>query len=176
MNKKALATFLAAVSCIAAPVTAFAAEESTQEISAVLSMEPTYTVTIPATVNMGNDGTSVDVTAADVENLQEGQKISVTIAGTNYYRNQLVLEADRELVDVNHARTLRYQIINEAGETIETTGQDTATGSEVVSFTGNETKQYQIKPVIVDENRDRLVAGVPYTGSITFGIALAEAE
>ena len=43
-------------------------------------------------------------------------------------------------------------------------------------FTGNETKQYQIKPVIVDENRDRLVAGVPYTGSITFGIALAEAE
>ncbi|MBS6676350.1 MAG: hypothetical protein KH330_01175 [Clostridiales bacterium] len=176
MNKKALATFLAAVSCIAAPVTALAAEESTQEISAVLSMEPTYTVTIPATVNMGNDGTSVDVTAADVENLQEGQKISVTIAGTNYYRNQLVLEADRELVDVNHARTLRYQIINEAGETIETTGQDTATGSEVVSFTGNETKQYQIKPVIVDENRDRLVAGVPYTGSITFGIALAEAE
>ena len=168
MNKKALATFLAAVSCIAAPVTALAAEESTQEISAVLSMEPTYTVTIPATVNMGNDGTSVDVTAADVENLQEGQKISVTIAGTNYYRNQLVLEADRELVDVNHARTLRYQIINEAGETIETTGQDT--------FTGNETKQYQIKPVIVDENRDRLVAGVPYTGSITFGIALAEAE
>ena len=31
MNKKALATFLAAVSCIAAPVTALAAEESTQE-------------------------------------------------------------------------------------------------------------------------------------------------
>lgn len=177
MNKKALATFLAAVSCIAAPVTALAAEgSSTQEISAVLSMEPTYTVTIPATVNMGNDGTSVDVTASEVENLQDSQKISVTIAGTSYYRNQLVLEADKDLVDVNHARTLRYQIINEAGETIETTGQDTAVGSEVVSFTGNETKQYQIKPVIVDENRDRLVAGVPYTGSITFGITLAEAE
>ncbi len=177
MNKKALATFLAAVSCIAAPVTALAAEgSSTQEISAVLSMEPTYTVTIPATVNMGNDGTSVDVTASEVENLQDSQKISVTIAGTSYYRNQLVLEADKDLVDVNHARTLRYQIINEAGEIIETTGQDTAVGSEVVSFTGNETKQYQIKPVIVDENRDRLVAGVPYTGSITFGITLAEAE
>lgn len=175
MKKKVLATFLAAVSCMAMSVTAMAAE-STQEISAVLTADPTYTVTIPATVNMGNDGTTVDVTASEVENLAEGQKISVTIAGTNYYRNQLVLEADRDLVDVNHARTLRYQIISEDGEVIETTGQDTATGSEVVSFTGNETKQYQIKPVIVDANKDRLVAGVPYTGSITFGIELADAE
>lgn len=175
MKKKVIAVFLAAVSCMAVSVTAMASE-STQEISAVLTADPTYTVTIPATVNMGNDGTTVDVTASEVENLAEGQKISVTIAGTNYFRNQLVLEADRDLVDVNHARTLRYQIISEDGEVIETTGQDTATGSEVVSFTGNETKQYQIKPVIVDANRDRLVAGVPYTGSITFGIELADAE
>ena len=175
MKKKVIAVFLAAVSCMAMSVTAMASE-STQEISAVLTADPTYTVTISATVNMGNDGATVGVTASEVENLAEGQKISVTIAGTNYFRNQLVLEADRDLVDVNHARTLRYQIISEDGEVIETTGQDTATGSEVVSFTGNETKQYQIKPVIVDANRDRLVAGVPYTGSITFGIELADAE
>ena len=175
MKKKVIAVFLAAVSCMAMSVTAMASE-STQEISAVLTADPTYTVTIPATVNMGNDGTTVDVTASEVENLAEGQKISVTIAGTNYFRNQLVLEADRDLVDVNHASTLRYQIISEDGEVIETTGQDTATGSEVVSFTGNETNQYQIKTVMVDANRDRLVAGVPYTGSITFGIELADAE
>ena len=175
MKKKVLAVFLAAVSCMAMSVTAMAAE-STQKISAVLTADPTYTVTIPATVNMGNDGTTVDVTASEVENLAEGQRISVTIAGTNYFRNQLVLEADRDFVDVNHARTLRYQIISEDGEVIETTGQDTATGSRVVSFTGNETKQYQIKPVIVDANKDRLVVGVPYTGSITFGIEIADAE
>lgn len=175
MKKKVLAVFLAAVSCMAMSVTAMAAE-STQKISVVLTADPTYTVTIPATVNMGNNGTTVDVTASEVENLSEGQRISVTIAGTNYFRNQLVLEADRDFVDVNHARTLRYQIISEDGEVIETTGQDTATGSEVVSFTGNETKQYQIKPVIVDANKDRLVVGVPYTGSITFGIEIADAE
>ena len=34
----------------------------------------------------------------------------------------------------------------------------------------------QIKPVIVDANKDRLVVGVPYTGSITFGIEIADAE
>ena len=117
MKKKVLAVFLAAVSCMAMSVTAMAAE-STQKISAVLTADPTYTVTIPATVNMGNDGTTVDVTASEVENLAEGQRISVTIAGTNYFRNQLVLEADRDFVDVNHARTLRYQIISEDGEVI----------------------------------------------------------
>lgn len=175
MKKKFLAAFLAAVSCLAMSVPAMAAE-STQEISAVLTADPTYTVTIPATVSMGNDGTAVDVTASDVKNLADGQKISVTIAGTSYFRNQLVLEADKNLVDAGSLNTLRYQIINEDGEVIETTGQDTATGSEVVSFSGNETKQYQIRPVIVDANRDRLVAGIPYTGSITFGIELVDAE
>lgn len=171
MKKKVLAVFLAAVSCMAMSVTAMAAE-STQKISAVLTADPTYTVTIPATVNMGNDGTTVDVTASEVENLAEGQRISVTIAGTNYFRNQLVLEADRDFVDVNHARTLRYQIISEDGEVIETTGQDTATGSEVVSFTGNETKQYQIKPVIAG----RYEYDVEYTGCIMFGIEVTDAE
>lgn len=53
MKKKVIAVFLAAVSCMAMSVTAMASE-STQEISAVLTADPTYTVTIPATVNMGN--------------------------------------------------------------------------------------------------------------------------
>ena len=38
--------------------------------------------------------------AEDVENLQEGQKISVTIAGTSYYRNQLVVERQTERMSV----------------------------------------------------------------------------
>ena len=50
-EEEILAAFLAAVSCMAMSVTAMAAE-STQEISAVLTADPTYTVTIPATVNM----------------------------------------------------------------------------------------------------------------------------
>ena len=110
--------------------------------------------------------------AEDVENLQEGQKISVTIAGTSYYRNQLVVEADREDVSAGNVRQLRYQIISDDGELIETTGQDTAVGKEVVSFSGNETRQYQIKPL----STEFLERGVDYKGSITFGIAVVDAE
>ena len=122
-----------------------------------------YTVTIPQTVTMGNEGTTVDVVASDVKNLSDGQKISVTIAGTSAYNDQMVLEAD-----TSPSTSIRYQIINEAGETIETNASTGAVGvgKEVVSFTEDGTKQYQIKPVIAG----RYEYGVEYTGSITFGI------
>ena len=116
MKKKGLAVLLAAVSCLAVPVTAMA-EEAEQTITVNLTADPTYTVTIPSSVSMDQNGTAVDVVAEDVENLQEGQKISVTIAGTSYYRNQLVVEADREDVSAGKVRQLRYQIISDDGET-----------------------------------------------------------
>ena len=70
--------------------------------------------------------------------------------------------------------SLRYQIISDDGELIETNASTGAAGvgKEVVSFTENGTKQYQIKPVI----SGRYEYGVAYTGSITFGIEVADAE
>ena len=97
MRKRITAAILTAAMCMAMPLTAFAAEDTVsqdQEISAVLTADPSYTVTIPASVSMGNEGTTVDVTAENVENIPEGRKISVTIAGTSAYRNQMVLEGD----------------------------------------------------------------------------------
>lgn len=166
MKKKILAAILAGTMCMAMPVGVFAAENQSQDISATLTADPSYTVTIPATVTMGNEGTSVDVTASDVKNLPKGNKISVTIAGTSYFRNQMVLEAA-----TSPRTSIRYQIISEAGETIETKGTaNEANGKEVVAFTENGTKQYQILPVI----EGRFEYGVPYTGSITFGISVTE--
>lgn len=172
MKKKIIAVFLAAVSCLAVPVTAMA-EETEQAITVNLTADPTYTVTIPASVTMDREGTSVDVTAENVENLPEGQKISVTIAGTSYFRDNLVLETSEEVAPT-HSKYLRYQIISDENELIETDGtlDLTAVGKEVVSFTEDGTKQYQIKPVITDY----VETGVDYTGSITFGIAVADAE
>ena len=70
--------------------------------------------------------------------------------------------------------SLRYQIISEDGELIETNASTGAVGvgKEVVSFTGNETKQYQIKPVIAG----RYEYDVEYTGCIMFGIEVTDAE
>lgn len=62
--------------------------------------------------------------------------------------------------------------ISEDGELIETNASTGAVGvgKEVVSFTENGTKQYQIKPVIAG----RYEYGVAYTGSITFGISVED--
>ena len=162
MRRKMIAAVMAAVTCLAFTMVSMA-EEAGQDITVVLTAEPEYTVTIPQTVTMGNEGTTVDVVASDVKNLSDGQKISVTIAGTSAYNDQMVLEAA-----TSPRTSIRYQIINEAGETIETNASTGAVGvgKEVVSFTEDGTKQYQIKPVIAG----RYEYGVEYTGSITFGI------
>lgn len=166
MKKRVLGIILGAMVTMAMSVTAFANENQSQELSVTLTAEPSYTVTIPASINMGNEGATVDVEATDIENLPEGNRVSVTIAGTDYYRNQMVLEAN-----TTPRTSLRYQIISESGEVLETTGQANQTvGKEVVSFTEDGTKQYQIRPVI----SGRFEYGVAYTGSITFGIAITE--
>ena len=54
---------------------------------------------------------------------------------------------------------------------IETTGDDTATGKELASFTGNGTVTYKVKPVLGTTNQN-LEPGVSYTGTMTFGIGL----
>lgn len=167
MFRKAFTTIVCCALLLSTAAVSFSAEE--QNISCTLTAEPTYTVTIPASVTMGNEGTTVDVVAEDVENLPEGKKISVTIEGTDYFRDQMVLECK----DTSPITSIRYQIINEAGETIETNASTGAecVGKEVVSFTEDGTKQYQILPVIAG----RYEYGVAYTGSITFGIAVTDA-
>ena len=170
MKKRIIALSMIAAMSAALPGTALAAETSQeQQISVTLTAEPEYTVTIPASVSMGNEGTYVDVTADEITNLPEGKKISVTIAGTDKYNDQMVVEAQ-----TSPRTSLRYQIISDDGELIETNASTGAAGvgKEVVSFTGNGTKQYQIKPVI----SGRYEYGVAYTGSITFGIEVADAE
>ena len=76
--------------------------------------------------------------------------------------------------DTSPRTTLRYQIISDDGELIETNASTGASGvgKEVLSFTENATKQYQIKPVI----GGRYEYGVAYTGSITFGIEVTDEE
>ena len=138
------------------------------EFSYEMKNDPTYTVTIPSSVAIDKDGSQVEITASNVANL-DSQKVSVTIAGTNYYRNQMVLEGKDEN---GRNSVMRYQIITEDGETIETTGNDTATGKELASFTENGTAEYTVKPIVLPSTK----TNVSYTGSMTYGIALVDAE
>ena len=67
MKKRIIALSMIAAMSAALPGTALAAETSQeQQISVTLTAEPEYTVTIPASVSMGNEGTYVDVTADEI--------------------------------------------------------------------------------------------------------------
>ncbi|MGI6009999.1 MAG: hypothetical protein ACOX8H_00695 [Ruminococcus sp.] len=170
MKKRMIAILATGIMCMAMPMTAFA-EEANQEITATLTADPTYSVTIPASVSMGNEGTAVDVTASEVANLPEGQKISVTFEGTDDFMNQTILQPADSSTTYPQSE-LCYQIISENGTTIETNFANgtNGAGQEVVSFTEDGTKQYTIKPVLEGD----FEYGVEYSGSIIFGIGLTE--
>lgn len=155
---------LGAMSVSAASVNQDSTEALGTEFTFEYKNDPTYTVTIPSAVVITKDGTQMNITAEDVADL-DNQKISVTIAGTDQYRNQMVLQGQTE----SGPRTsMRYQIVKEDGSVIETTGgKDEVVGMELASFTEDGTVGLTVLPVIVN-----LQKGVTYTGSMTYGIEL----
>lgn len=131
--------------------------------------DPAYTVSIPAAVTMTKEGSEVEITAENVADL-DGKRISVTIAGTDKYRNQMLLEG--KTAEGRNA-SLRYQFIMPDETVIETTGgKDQVNGAELASFTEDGSVSFTVKPVLSASSAT--VKGVTYTGSITYGIGLAD--
>lgn len=131
--------------------------------------EPTYTVTIPTSLTLSDEGTALEIKASDVKNM-DGKKVSVTINGTNYFRNQMVLKGTTS--KSSYSSTMRYQLIAADGTVIETTGTDTATGAELAAFTEDGTVTYTAKPVA--STMTNIETGVEYSGTMTFGISVTE--
>ena len=171
--KKTLAMLLAAAAMTTVavqPAAAASAEAPGTQWTFELKNDPTYTITIPAAVTMTREGTKVDVIAENVANL-DGQRISVTIAGTDAYRNQMVMSG----VNAKGMRkSLRYSITTASGERIETFGEGKdILGKELASFTEDGTVSFTVAPVISAlEEGSSSYKGVTYTGSMTYGIEL----
>lgn len=175
MNCKKMILAVAAcaiLGCSGVPCTVFAedAGETTTEFTYVKQNDPTFTVSIPSTLSLSDEGTPLEITASDVAYLGD-KHVSVTIAGTNYFRNQMVLTGNTS--KPSYSQVLRYQLISEDGTVIETTGTDTVSGREIASFTDNGTVTYIAKPVSSGAGIN-IEPGVSYTGTMTFGIGLTE--
>lgn len=174
MKKKKTIAFMLAV-CSLAATTAISAsaasydQNSTENIGTEWTFElkndPTYTVTIPSAIEMSKTGTQVDIDCENVANL-DGQRISVTIAGTDAYKDQMVLEGKTE----SGRKSLRYSITTAAGEYIETNLTTSAVGKELASFTENGTTSFTVAPIIATSS----TKGVTYSGSMTYGIELVD--
>ena len=84
-----------AISVSAAEVTPQTEENASTSFSYEYKFDPSYTVTIPSQVTLTTEGTPVEIKAENVANL-DGKKVSVTIARTDYFRNQMVLHGDSD--------------------------------------------------------------------------------
>lgn len=162
----AVVASMGALSTSAATANQSSAEALSTEFTFKFTNDPTYTVKIPSAVVIAKEGSQMDIVAEDVADLGD-KEISVTIAGTNQYRNQMVLQGQTE----SGPRTsIRYQLVTADGTVIETTGgKDEVVGYELASFTENGTVSVTVLPVLDDPD---LTAGVTYTGSMTYGIEL----
>ena len=177
--KKTIASLLAASLCLtllAAPVSAAAYDQDSTETPATAitfdyKNDPTYTVTIPESLTMDKDGTEMQIEASDVAYL-DGKKISVTFGGTDKFRDQILLEGK---TSDGKSASIRYQIVKEDGSILETKGDGRdLVGTELVSFTDNGTASLTFRPVFSFSSSEH--AGVVYTGSMTYGISLVDAQ
>lgn len=91
--KKSIAALLCTAVCTSAGVTAFAAESQDVALSHVVENDPVYSLTIPSSLDMEKNGSEFTFEATGVQYM-DGKKISVTIGGTDYFRNQMVLVDD----------------------------------------------------------------------------------
>ncbi len=163
----------AVVSASAISASAVSADQSSLESLGTewtfeLKNDPTYTVTIPSAVALSQNGTQVDITAENVANL-DGQRVSVTIAGTDAYRDQMVLEG-KDSKGMN--KSLRYSITTAEGERIETNLTENAVGKELASFTEDGTVSFTVAPIIAPSS----TKGVTYSGSMIYGIELVDVD
>lgn len=156
----------------AAPALAASADQNSEaQLSTAITFEykndPTYTVVIPETITLTKEGAPLTISAENVAYL-DGKKISVTIAGTDKYRDQLLIEG--KTADGKNA-SMRYQMIKADGTVVETVG-NSINGTELASFTENGSVTLTVKPVLVGSSS--IKKDVTYTGTIEYGIELAD--
>lgn len=171
--KRAAAIALTLSLCIGAAVLPVSANSVNQDSEAGLSTaitfeyknDPTYTVVIPESITLTKNGADMTISAEDVANL-DNQKISVTIAGTDKFRDQMLIEGKTES---GKNALMRYQFVAADGTVYETTGGD-INGTELAAFTENGTVTYTVKPVL--SGSSSIKTDVVYSGTIEYGIEL----
>lgn len=122
--KKLLAIILAALMIAACSVTAFAADTTT----VTYEVQPTYTVSIPASVTLGDAAVTADVTASDMI-LESGKKIKVELTSASNTASGSTFNAK------NGDSTVTYTITGDKAIAVgDTVATFTANGSKTLTF------------------------------------------
>ena len=170
--KKFLIFTLALALLMSLSVPAFATEYDQDDTGGQTNLSfmvagPTYTVTIPAALNLttGDNLLPIEVSDADLD----GKTIKVTFEGTGDAFSATAYNLN--LFPSGGGTYLEYNLFDSTGSSI---GYGVATkGTKLAEFTSDGTKNIKIyiAPSVVTASWFQ--KGIAYTGYITFGIALA---
>ena len=133
--------------------------EATASVDFTIVVDPAYTITIPAAVNLKSSD-PVNITAEGVE-LNEGQKIIVTLDSATYTKSGSEFSAK----DKSGESVVSYSI--KAGDT------DVSVGGTVAEFESKEGEQ-SVPLSFTADLKDVKFAGT-HTETLTFGIAVENA-
>ena len=148
--KKLLAIIIAAVMIAACSVTAFA---ETTDVS--YDVQPTYTLSIPASVTLGDADVTADITASDVI-MEDGKQIKVELTSASNTASGSTFNAK------NGDSTVTYTI----------TGDEAiAVGDTVATFTANGSKTLTFSAA---DKSAATVAGT-HTETLTFTVKVEDA-
>ena len=150
--KKLLAIIIAAVMIAACSVTAFAADTTT----VTYEVQPTYTVSIPASVTLSDADVTADVTASDVI-LESGKKIKVELTSASNTASGSTFNAK------NGDSTVTYTITGDKA---------IAVGDTVATFTANGSKTLTFSAA----NKSAATVAGNHTETLTFTVSIAAPE
>ena len=150
---------LAMVLCFI-PMTVLAApyEEEAVPVSYTHTFEPSYTLTIPATIEISKEGTEVNFTISDVS-LANMQYVYVSVATTSYGNGLAVVTANQGSVPYS-IKTPQFGTLG--GSAL---AKDNMKGKNLLVF-GSDSTQTLVFTALPNE---RTIPAV-YNGTITFGI------
>lgn len=154
--KKLFALLLAITMMATLSVTAFAADYDTagdKGMNVTYSVAPAYTITIPQTVTIDEDGATAEVSAEGVV-VNKGQYVSVTLAADNNFTVKTT-----EGAELTYTVTKDGENVAAGGEILAVNPADSATGIATITFD-------------IDESAIQY-AGT-YKGSATFTIAVKD--
>lgn len=181
--------FLAGISALTlaaamAPMAAYARGGETKTLDkdktsdtmiATYTVNPTYTVTIPAAAPIGDDANSAIAQEIKAENvvLEEGQKIAVTLSGaSNTTAAGTVFNAMTGKSGDTNRSTVKYNIKKTKDEKGADADTNIALNGKVAEFTGDQSVELKF---IKDSTSTPTAAGA-HTEQLTFSIAVEGAE
>ena len=126
--KKLLTLALVGAMLTATGITAFAADPETKATNVSYDVQPTYTVSIPAAVTLGDSAVEADITASDVI-LEDGKQIKVDLTAASNTASGSTFNAK------NGDSAVTYTITGDEAIAVgDTVATFTADGSKTLTF------------------------------------------